>query len=93
MNYLYIMNNYHCSSKIIYLYINMNISIEFFLCTLIIFNPKSLPCPIRCNLLSNSQLCLYLAYYEVINYYVCNHSDVYSCLLDASKDFDPVNCK
>ena len=32
-----------------------------------------------------------LAYYEVINHYLCNHSNVYSCLLDASKAFDRVH--
>ena len=32
-----------------------------------------------------------LAYYEVINHYLCNHSNVYSCLLDASKYFDRVH--
>ena len=32
-----------------------------------------------------------LAYYEVINHYLCNHSNVCSCLLDASKAFDCVH--
>ena len=32
-----------------------------------------------------------LSYYEVITHYVCNHSNVYSCLLDASKAFDSVH--
>ena len=32
-----------------------------------------------------------LAYYEVINHYLCNHSNVCSCLLDASKAFDRVH--
>ena len=32
-----------------------------------------------------------LAYYEVINHYLCNHSNVYSCLLDAIKAFDRVH--
>ena len=32
-----------------------------------------------------------LAYYVVINHYLCNHGNVYSCLLDASKAFDLVH--
>ena len=32
-----------------------------------------------------------LAYYEMINHYLCNHINVYSCLLDASKAFDRVH--
>ena len=31
-----------------------------------------------------------LAYYKVINHYLCNHSNVYSCLLDANKAFERV---
>ena len=32
-----------------------------------------------------------LLYHEVINHYLCNGSNVYSCLLDASKAFDKVH--
>ena len=32
-----------------------------------------------------------LLYHEVINHYVCNGSNVYSCLLDASKAFTKVH--
>ena len=32
-----------------------------------------------------------VAYYEVINHYLCNHSNVYSCLLDANKALDRVH--
>ena len=32
-----------------------------------------------------------LLYHEVINHYVCNGSNVYSCLLDASKALDKVH--
>ena len=32
-----------------------------------------------------------LVYYEVINHYLCNDNNVYSCLLDASKAFDRVH--
>ena len=31
-----------------------------------------------------------LLYHEVINHYLCNGSNVYSCLLDGSKAFDKV---
>ena len=36
-----------------------------------------------------------LAYYKAINHYLCNHSNGYSCLLDASKGlivYTTVNC-
>ena len=33
-----------------------------------------------------------LIYKEIINQYINNGSDVYSCLLDASKAFDRVHC-
>ena len=32
-----------------------------------------------------------LVYHEIINHYVSNNSNVYGCLLDASKDFDKVH--
>ena len=32
-----------------------------------------------------------VVYYEVINHYLCNHINVYSCLLDAIKAFDRVH--
>ena len=32
-----------------------------------------------------------LLYHEVINHYLCNGSNVYSCLLDTSKAFDKVH--
>ena len=32
-----------------------------------------------------------LAYYEVINHYLFNHSNVYICLIDARKAFDRVH--
>ena len=32
-----------------------------------------------------------LLYHEVINHYLCNGSNGYSCLLDASKAFDKVH--
>ena len=31
-------------------------------------------------------------YIEIINHYVNKGSNVYSCLLDASKEFDQVHC-
>ena len=33
-----------------------------------------------------------LVYHEIINSYLKNGSNVYSCLLDASKAFDKVHC-
>ena len=32
-----------------------------------------------------------LVYYEIIHHYLCNNSNLYSCLLDSSKAFDSVN--
>ena len=34
-----------------------------------------------------------LVYHEIVNYYMSNNSNVYSCLLDASKAFDKVHYK
>ena len=50
--------------------------------------------PRTCNLGSNQQhsttMCS-LLYHEIINHYMSNNSNVYSCLLDASKAFDKVH--
>ena len=45
------------------------------------FGFKQLHSTVMCSLL----------YHEVINHYLCNGSNVYSCLLDASKAFDKVH--
>ena len=43
------------------------------------------------GLSKNTTVMCSLLYHEIMNHYLCNGSNVYSCLLDASKTFDRVH--